>query len=58
MTLLRMLAFTLDAADAAAAPPAPAVTAATGARTSIGPIKACPLVKSAVAALFVVAAGM
>ncbi len=34
------------------------LTAATGARTSIGPIKACPIVKSVVAALFVAAAGM
>ena len=35
-----------------------ALTAATGARTPIGPIKACPIVKSAVAALYVAAAGM
>ena len=35
-----------------------ALTAATGARTSVGPIKACPIVKSVVAALFVAAAGM
>jgi len=35
-----------------------ALTAATGARTSIGPIKACPIVKSVVAALFMAAAGM
>lgn len=34
------------------------LTAATGARTSIGPIKACPIVKSLVAALFVAAAGL
>ena len=35
-----------------------ALTAATGARTSVGPIRACPVVKSVVAALFVAAAGM
>lgn len=35
-----------------------ALTAATGARTSVGPIRACPIVKSVVAALFVAAAGM
>lgn len=34
------------------------VSAATGARTSIGPMKACPIVKSVSAALFVAAAGM
>jgi hypothetical protein len=35
-----------------------ALTAATGARTPIGPIKACPIVKSIVAALYVASAGM
>ena len=34
------------------------LTAATGARTPIGPIKACPIVKSVVAAMYVAAAGM
>jgi hypothetical protein len=34
------------------------LTAATAARTPIGPIKACPIVKSVVAALYVVGAGM
>lgn len=34
------------------------LSAATGARTLIGPMKACPIVKSVVAALFVAAAGM
>ena len=35
-----------------------ALSAATGARTAIGPMKACPIVKSVVAALYVAAAGM
>jgi hypothetical protein len=34
------------------------LTAATGARTSVGPMRACPIVKSVVAALYVAAAGM
>ena len=34
------------------------LSAATGARTPVGPMKACPVVKSVVAALYVAAAGM
>ena len=34
------------------------LSAATGARTPIGPMRACPIVKSMVAALYVAAAGM
>ena len=34
------------------------LTAATGARTSVGPMKACPVIKAAVAAAYVAAAGM